>query len=189
LPNKAGYVVVYGRQTQRDALLPPFDQYYGRGVPLHVVTLHGVDYAWIYQAPPTVTQLQPAAFGTSLRLHGLDQAGKPQRGQPLTLHLVWETRATPPADYTLFAHLLAPDSSRVAQVDLLLPTHGWIAGRYQVSELPLGIPADAPAGVYRLVIGLYDPAGGQRLPLVASAALDPAVDGPDALLLTEFELK
>jgi hypothetical protein len=189
LPNKAGYVVVYGRQTQRDALLPPFDQFYGRGVPLHVVTIHGVDYAWIYQAPPPFAEPRSAAFGPAIQLRGFDQAGVAQRGQPLALRLVWETRAAPPADYALFAHLLAPDGRRLAQVDLPLPTQSWVAGRYQATELPIGIPADAPPGVYRLAIGVYDPASGARLPLTAATALDPAIDGPDALPLMELALK
>jgi hypothetical protein len=189
LPNKAGYVVVYGRQTQRAALLPPFDQFYGRGVPVHVVTIHGVDYAWVYQAPPPLTQLRPAAFGPDIRLHGFDQRNAPQRGQPLVFRLVWEVRAAPTADYTVFAHLLGPDGQRVAQVDLPMPTSAWTAGRYQATELPIGIPADAPPGIYRLAIGLYDVASGQRLPLAADAALDPAVDGPNALLLVEVELE
>ncbi|HET9223238.1 MAG TPA: glycosyltransferase family 39 protein [Roseiflexaceae bacterium] len=189
LPNKSGYVVVYGRQTQREALLPPFDQFYGKGVPLHVVRIHGVDYAWIYQAPPAVAQPRPAAFGPAIRLRGFDQAGAPERGQPLTFRLTWEVPAAPAADYTLFAHLLAPDGRRVAQVDLPLPSSSWAPGRYQATELPIVIPPDAPPGPYRLAIGLYEPPSGPRLPLTAVATLDPAIDGPDALLLTEFEVK
>jgi 4-amino-4-deoxy-L-arabinose transferase-like glycosyltransferase len=189
LPNKSGYVVVYGRQTQRETLLPPFDQFYGRGVPLHIVTIHGVDYAWIYQAPPAVAQPRPAAFGPAIRLHGFDQAGAPQRGQPLTLRLIWEVPEAPATNYTLFAHLLTLDGRRVAQVDLPLPSSSWTPGRYQASELPIDIPVDAPPGVYQLAIGLYEPPVGPRLPLSAATTLDPAVDGPDALLLTEFELK
>src|SRR5262245_12290188 len=49
LPHKSGYVVVYIRQVQDGQTVPPFDQFYGHGVPLHTVSIHGVDYAWIYQ--------------------------------------------------------------------------------------------------------------------------------------------
>jgi hypothetical protein len=188
LPHKSGYVVVYIRQVQDGQTVPPFDQFYSRGVPLHVVTIHGVDYAWIYQAPPPVAQLRPAAFGSAIRLHGFDQRSAAQRGQPLVFRLVWDVRAAPAADYTLFAHLLGPDGQRVAQVDLPTPTRSWPAGRYQATELPIGIPPDVPPGVYRLAIGLYDLASGQRLPL-APAALEPAVDGPDVLMLAEIDLK
>jgi dolichyl-phosphate-mannose-protein mannosyltransferase len=189
LPRKSGYVVVYIRQVQDGQTVPPFDQFYGKRVPLHVVTLHGVGYAWIYQAPPEVAKLRPAAFGSAIHLRGFDPAGLPQRGQPLVLRLVWEPRAAPAADYMLFAHLLAPDGGRVAQVDLPLPSSSWTPGRYQATELPIAVPADAPPGVYRLAIGLYEPPGGRRLPLTAVDALDPAVDGPEALILAEIELK
>jgi hypothetical protein len=189
LPRKSGYVVVYIRQVQDGQTVPPFDRFYGRGVPLHTVTIHGVDYAWIYQAPPPFAQPRLAAFGSAIRLHGFDQATPARRGQPLAIRLIWETRAVPSADYTLFAHLLGPDGQRVGQVDLPLPTQSWAAGRYQATELPIGIPAGTSPGVYRLAIGLYEPMGGQRVPLISDAALDPAIDGPDALLLTEIDLK
>jgi 4-amino-4-deoxy-L-arabinose transferase-like glycosyltransferase len=189
LPRKSGYVVVYIRQVQDGQTVPPFDQFYGPAVPLHVVRLHGVDYAWIYQAPPEVAKSRPAAFGSAIGLHGFDPVGVPRRGQPLVFRLVWEARAAPAADYMLFAHLLAPDGQRVAQVDLPLPSSGWTPGRYQATELPIAVPADAPPGVYRLAIGLYEPPGGPRLPLTAAATLDSAIDGPDALMLAEIELK
>ena len=39
------------------------------------------------------------------------------------------------------------------------------------------------------VAGLYDPATGQRLALTAEGAADPALDGPQALLLTQITLR
>ncbi|HEU5100317.1 MAG TPA: glycosyl transferase, partial [Roseiflexaceae bacterium] len=187
LPDRTGYVVVYVRSTQ-GLVWPPFDQFYPAAVPLHVVQIHGVDYAWIYQAPPPVTHAQPADFGELIHLRGLVWDGAAKPGSPLALNLVWEVRAPPPADYMLFAHLIDAGGQRVAQADLPYPTSGWRPGRFATTDLPLPIPADAPAGAYRLVIGLYDPAGGQRLPLRAAATLDPAIDGPDALLLSEVRI-
>ena len=88
----------------------------------------------------------------------------------------------------LFAHLIGLDGQRVAQVDLPYPTSSWRVGHYVTTELPLALPVDAPAGNYRLVIGLYDLSTGQRLALRSSAPADPALDGPDALLLTTIKL-
>jgi hypothetical protein len=187
LPDHTGYLVVYVRSTQ-GLVWPPFDRFYPAAAPRHVVQIHGVDYAWIYQAPPPITQPQPADFGDQIQLRGLSWDGIAKPGQPLALQLVWQVRAPPPADYMLFAHLIAPDGRRVAQVDLPYPTSSWRAGRYATTDLPLALPADAPAGAYRLVIGLYDPSNGQRLSLRAAAPLDPALDGPDALLLTEMRV-
>jgi 4-amino-4-deoxy-L-arabinose transferase-like glycosyltransferase len=187
LPDRTGYLVVYVRSTQ-GLVWPPFDQFYPTAVPLHVVQIHGVDYAWIYQAPPPITQPQPADFGDQIHLRGLSWDAVAQPGQPLALQLSWQVRAPPPADYVLFAHLIGPDGRRVAQVDLPYPTSGWRAGHYATTDLPLALPADALAGTYRLVIGLYDPSNGQRLRLRASAPIDPALDGPDALVLTEVRV-
>jgi 4-amino-4-deoxy-L-arabinose transferase-like glycosyltransferase len=188
LPNRTGYIVVYVRSTQ-GFVWPPFDQFYPAAVPLHVVRIHGVDYAWIYQAPPPLTQPQPADFGDQIRLRGLIWDGAARPGDPLALKLSWEVGAPPPADYTLFAHLIGADGERIAQVDLPYPTSGWRAGRFETTDLPLTLPAGAPAGTYRLVIGLYDPASGQRLALRAAEPIDPALDGPDALVLTEVRVR
>jgi 4-amino-4-deoxy-L-arabinose transferase-like glycosyltransferase len=188
LPNHTGYLVVYVRSTQ-GMLWPPFDQFYPAAAPLHVVQIHGVDYAWIYQAPPPITQSQSADFGDQIRLRGLNWDGAAKPGRPLAIQLSWQVRAPPSADYMLFAHLIGPDGKRVAQLDLPYPTSGWRSGRYATTDLPLALPADAPAGIYRLVVGLYDPSNGQRLALRASAPIDPALDGPDALVLTEVRVR
>ncbi len=188
LPDRTGYLVVYVRSTQ-GLVWPPFDQFYPAAVPLHVVQIHGVDYAWIYQAPPPITQPQPADFGDQIHLRGLSWDGAAKPGQPLALQLSWQVRAPPPADYMLFAHLIGSDGRRVAQVDLPYPTSGWRVGHYATTDLPLALPADVPAGTYRLVIGLYDPSNSQRLVLRATAPIDPALDGPDALVLTELRVR
>jgi hypothetical protein len=188
MPEKAGYAVIYGRQAQRERMVPPFDQLYGRATPLHVITIHGVDYAWIYQVPPPVQQSRMASFGTALQLRGL-AGDSPRRGQTLALKLFWSVQSTLTTDYTLFAHLLGPDNRRYAQVDLLYPTSEWQPGRYVTTDLLIAIPADAPTGEYRLSIGLYDMTSGQRLNLTTADPIDPAIDGADALLLTQLELK
>ena len=188
LPEKAGYAVIYGRQAQREQIVPPFDQFYGRATPLRVINIHGVDYAWIYQVPPPVQQPRMASFGPAIELRGL-AGDSARRGQTLALKLFWNVRSRVTDDYMLFAHLLGPDNRRYAQIDLPYPTSEWQPGRYGTTDLPIAIPADAPAGAYRLSIGLYDLANGQRLPLTAADRIDPAIDGPDALLLTQIELK
>jgi len=188
LPDHTGYLVVYVRSTQ-GLVWPPFDQFYPATVPLHVVQIHGVDYAWIYQAPPPLTQPQPADFGDQIHLRGLSWNTDAQPGQPLAIQLFWQVRAPPPTDYMLFAHLIGPDGQRIAQVDLPYPTSNWRVGHYTTTDLPLALPANAPAGSYRLVIGLYDPSNGQRLGLRASTPIDPTLDGPDALVVTEVRVR
>jgi hypothetical protein len=188
LPENTGYVVVYVSQVQRGLPSPPFDRFSAEGTPLHTVTIHGVPYAWIYQAQPAVAQPRDATFAGSLRLVGFDQPAPAAPGAPLVLQLVWQPYDPLPADYTLFAHLLGPDGVRVAQADLPLPTTAWRPGAVVRSEVAIPLPAGLPAGAYRLFVGLYDPAGGARLPLTTDIPLDPARSGPDALPLLRVDV-
>lgn len=189
LPEKTGYMVIYARHTQWGSLPPPFDAFYGRQVPLKVVNLHGVDYAWIYQVAPPVASPHPANFGTAIRLRGFDLAGPAHAGQALTLKLFWETGAAPAKRYTLFAHLIGADGRRYAQADLLYPTDTWEERRYYTTELVLPLAHDLPTGSYHLFIGLYDSQSNQRLALSGAEPGDTVLAGPDALLLTEVQVR
>ena len=187
LSPQAGYVVAYVRYIQ-GRIWPPYDQFVGRVPPLHVVQIHGVDYAWIYQAPPHVEKERPARFGPDIQLRGLTTTAPPARGQPLTYRLHWYTEAQPMQDAMLFAHVLGPNGERVANIDIPTGANMWQAGRYHASDLPTQLPADAPAGTYRVVIGVYDLDTGERYPLTEAEPADPALDGPNALVLDDWTL-
>lgn len=186
LPAGTGYVVVYTRNVQWGKLWEPFDQFYGRATPLHTVSIHGIPYAWIYQAPPPVAQPLQAGFGNSIRLHGFEPAQAP--GQSLSYRLSWDVLSPPPTDYMLFAHLIGPDGRRYAQVDLQYPASQWQPGRFVWTDLTLPVPPDLPPGVYQLYIGLYDLPTSRRLPLTSTTPEAQASGGPDALLLTTVRL-
>jgi 4-amino-4-deoxy-L-arabinose transferase-like glycosyltransferase len=193
LPEQAGYVVISVEQTQRGLVLPPFDQFFGRATPLHTVRIGGLDYLWIYQAPPPVARPIAARFGEALGLRGVEH-GALLPGQALELTLFWETYAPPAADYLLFVHLIGPDGQRLTQADLMpggmaRPTSDWERGRYVTTQLALPIPAILRPGQYQVLAGLYDPATAARVPLSAGRSADPALGGPDALLLARFELE
>lgn len=182
-----GYVVVYLAQVRAGPPPPPFDQFYGRAVPLHIVRIHGVDYAWIYQVPPPVASPRPARFGSAIELRGYELRHTPQPGQPLDLRLFWATSALPERDYWLFAHLVDAEGRRVSQIDQPYSSSTWTPGRAALTELPLPLPAELAAGSYRLIIGLYDPTTGQRLSLSGADAAKPGLAGPDALELLRIE--
>lgn len=186
---ETGYVVVYIRSVQDRIIPPPFDQFYGRVTPLHVTTIHGTPYAWIYQMPPTVAQPRAANFGTALRFYGFDGNVDARAGGQLQLKLWWKTQQQLPTDYRLFAHLLRSDGTIMAQVDLPYATRNWAPQRFLAQELLLPLPADLPPGTYQLAVGLYDPATGQRLPLEVSNPSDRAPDGEHALLLTDIQVQ
>ena len=81
LRDRTGYVVVYLPQTQGGPPDAPFGRFFGHARPLHVVRIHGVDFAWIYRAPPQVAQPRAAGFGPDIRLYGFDRSGEWRRGQ------------------------------------------------------------------------------------------------------------
>jgi hypothetical protein len=144
--------------------------------------------AWIYRAPAQAAHARAAGFGPDIRLYGFDQAGAARGGATLNNTLVWGTTAAPPKDYWLFAHLVGPGNQRYAQIDLPCPTSQWAPGSFPTTELPIAIPASAPTGQYRLLIGLYDQASGQRLPPATTLPGALAPDDANAFVLAQFEL-
>jgi len=85
------------------------------------------------------------------------------------LVLYWQAQAPLETSYTVFAQLLGPAGNVRAQVDSVpqgggYPTRWWLPGEVVVDALTLTLPPDAPGDAsYRLVVGLYDPATGDRL--------------------------
>jgi hypothetical protein len=68
----------------------------------------------------------------------------------------------------VFVHLLLPPDAVWAQRDAMpqngaAPTTGWAAGQRVTDTVELTVPAQAPAGLYNVEIGLYDPDTGERL--------------------------
>jgi 4-amino-4-deoxy-L-arabinose transferase-like glycosyltransferase len=183
LPNQTGYVVVNIADVQGGAPWPPFDQFYGRQEPVKTIALNGVDYVWIYQAPPPVAQSRAATFGDQLELRGFEPASPAQPGQLLRYKLFWHAKATPAFDPMIFVHLLDQGGKRYAQADLPLVAGQWQARRFYTAELGVQLPADLPPACYQLVIGLYDPGSQQRIPITTAIPITPALDGPDALPL------
>ncbi|MCI0397616.1 MAG: glycosyltransferase family 39 protein [Chloroflexi bacterium] len=120
-------------------------------------------------ATPAVTS--NATFGEPplIRLLGYDlQTAQAKRGGALTLDLYWQALATVPVDYTVFVHLLDESGAIVSQRDVMpadgrFPTSLWFAGETVRDPHQLQLPAGLPAGTYRLLVGLYRPASGERL--------------------------
>ena len=108
-------------------------------------------------------------FGRQAKLIGYDVPGTVEAGQPFTLTLYWEAMAPDGKDYTVFVHLLSVSEETVAQADgppqsNWYPTSIWAPGEQIGDSHMLSPPGDAAAGNYMLVVGLYDPQSGQRLP-------------------------
>ncbi|MCR4408370.1 MAG: hypothetical protein NUW24_15870 [Anaerolineae bacterium] len=101
-------------------------------------------------------------------------AGYEVRREDNTLRVIldWRCLAAPQKSYTVFVHLYGPVAGPpVAQQDgppvhNYVPTSFWQAGDRIRDEKTVALPAGLPAGDYTLVVGLYDPVTGARLPAV-----------------------
>jgi hypothetical protein len=137
---------------------------------------------WDPGGPEAVMPLD-ARFGEALNLEGVRwHVDK----DAVRLTLRWSATSYVDVDYTVFVHLVATAGSGEAlaqgdapPLDGRWPTSMWLPGIALDDHHTVPLPDDLPPGEYRLVVGLYDPATGQRLPLA---------DGSDALTVFEINL-
>lgn len=92
-------------------------------------------------------------------------------GESVNLILIWSPRGRPTHDYTVFVHLLDNRGQLREQADSppasgRYPTSVWDAGEFIADLHTLSLKPDLPSGEYKVVIGLYDPQTGQRVPTV-----------------------
>ncbi len=111
-----------------------------------------------------------AQVGDSIRLTGfaVNRSGS-DSPETLALALYWQSAATPAADYTVFTQLIGPDGQVWAQWDNppqagRYPTLAWAANDTVIDRYTLTRRDGAPPGEYRLVVGMYNPVTGERLP-------------------------
>ncbi|MBK7915634.1 MAG: glycosyltransferase family 39 protein [Chloroflexi bacterium] len=129
-------------------------------------------------ADVTISRPLDVAFANGIRLLGYDIANESVApGGALHMTLYWQTDQAVTQPYKVFTHLLGEVYN--AETDNFLwgqqdnepvngrrPTTGWRPGEVIIDAYAMPIAANAPAGVYTLEIGLYDPITGARLPVV-----------------------
>ncbi len=179
-----GYVIVPAEDKQG---LPLLQTYLPQGRVADEGPLHyGQPYFVAYHVPAGAqaevvpAHVQAVNWGNQIELLGYDlDKGTFQPGE--TIHLTVYYRATdqPQADYTVFVHLLGADNPATggplwAQDDSEpcrrnYPTSAWGADEIVVDRYTVTIPAEAPAGEYRIAMGLYEWQTMQRLPVLDDA--------------------
>jgi hypothetical protein len=135
-----------------------------------------------------------ARFGDQIVLTGYDQDSEQVApGESVNFRFYWQAADPPPDNYSLFLHLLPPDSDvPIAQADGAparpeRPTLSWNEPSETLISQPftLSIPPDTAPGIYRVAIGLYNYQTGQRLP-ITDAATGEAIG--DSLPVTLIEV-
>lgn len=118
--------------------------------------------------PPN--QPMPITLNDEIHFLGYDlERAKVAKGQTLSFALHWQALKPPATDYTVFTQLIGPDGLVWAQKDNppqagRYPTTLWPVADRVVDRYELLVPENAPAGDYRLLVGMYNWATGERLP-------------------------
>ena len=122
----------------------------------------------VAEGPPSTTGY---TFDDILALdHILLTPESPRPGQQVTMEMQWRALRQPPADYTVFAHLVDAQGQQVGGNDQPLtdgyyPSGLWEPGEVITHVQRLSVPYSASDGLYQIYVGVYEPVSGQRLPL------------------------
>lgn len=76
-------------------------------------------------------------------------------GETIDVTLYWRAQRPLDTDYTFFAQVVGPDTTRYAAQDLPAPTSQWPVGEAQPVPLTLTLAADTPPETYPLIVGAY----------------------------------
>jgi len=125
--------------------------------------------------PPLIEHPLDFRWGEVVRLLGYDlEPTEVESGGSLHLTLCWQALSTMETSYTVFIHLLDEEGGLRGQQDSVpgqgtLPTTGWMSGEVITDRYDISIASDAPPGGYRLLVGMYEPTSGKRLPVYDGA--------------------
>jgi len=111
-------------------------------------------------------------LGGKIELLGYELEEDPiQRGGALELTLYWQAREEIQQSYIVFTHLLDGEGNKQGQqdgipVEGMYPTSSWLAGQVVEDKRHVPIGATAPAGSYRIAVGMYELDSLERLEAV-----------------------
>jgi hypothetical protein len=160
-------VGVYDRSTGE--VLPAFD---GDGHPLHGVTV--AQGKVTTRQEPHYSGYTPVAFDlasqVSLTGYKIDKT-EVKAGATIQVALYWRAQKKMAEDYTVFVHLVDEEGTIWGQHDSqpvngYYPTSFWDQDEIVKDEHAFVVSEDTPPGEYRIEVGMYRLADGQRLSIV-----------------------
>ena len=137
-------------------------------------------FSVVPREPPPAPDAWQALLGDHIALVSAEIVPAQVRpGAVVRIDVRWYVpRGRPQQDYTTLIHLGQPDRPPLSTGDSpplggSYPTRAWANGETIDDNYRLVIPADLAAGRYPVWIGMYDPAGGARLPVTVEGELQP----------------
>ncbi|MEM7032956.1 MAG: phospholipid carrier-dependent glycosyltransferase [Chloroflexota bacterium] len=164
----ADYTVFYINQVQRGFPSRELLDYFQDRVPEQVITLHDLDYAWIYPGPMVdtvppdeVPQYIGAPFQEQVQLLGLDVPEMVQGYQEFPITLYWHTIQPLPDDFNVSIRVVDETGHVWGQTDRfplggLIRTRDWLPNLYIQDEYLLALEAGTPPGMYHFDILMYN---------------------------------
>jgi 4-amino-4-deoxy-L-arabinose transferase-like glycosyltransferase len=153
----------------------------GEGIPLGQLKLLPSTYTSVALSQLTIAYPLGAMFAGGIRLLGYDVGTRTlQPGDAFAVTLYWQAQQPVGRRYKVFAHLLGqkfnPRSGNLLwgqqdnePVNGTRPTSAWRTGEVIVDGYSIPLDLGAPPGEYGVEVGLYDPATGERVPVIDGA--------------------
>lgn len=164
-------VGLYDKVTgKRLPVLSEGGQFAGDSIPLQTVHVLRAQPIHVGRLPHRDGSL----LGGKIELLGYELKEEPMRaGGVLALNLYWQAKGKVEESYIVFAHLLDGQGNIQGQqdgvpVEGMYPTSSWLAGQVVEDRHRIPIVATAPAGSYRLAVGMYRLDSLERLEAVDS---------------------
>ncbi len=176
----ADYAVLYAHQWQRGVPTEQMLDYFATLTPVHTVTLHGLDYAWVYDlraAPP------PAYFtdwAGAIRLVETQIAPQSARaGEQVVVRFRLYTLANLDRNLNVVARLVDAEGNEVGRSEgwpFGSPTSTWQPGEIYVDGHVFDLPADLAPGYLRVELGFYDAEARALIPPMVAGTTTPRGD-------------
>jgi len=111
-----------------------------------------------------------AQLGEAIQLDQVAMTPRVRSGDILQVELIWHTTAPLSERYKVFLHLVDGEGQIIAQRDAEpvgfgRPTDSWQVGERIVDRHGIVVRPGTPPGRYQLLVGMYLPETGQRLPV------------------------
>ncbi len=160
--------IVYPAEPLNEAALMVAEQLEQQATVGQVIEAEGVQ-AIAYDLPPEPhfvpekpTNPCDVRFGDSITLVGYDvESATLVPGEPLQIRFHWQIDRPLERDYVIFIHVIGPEEAKYGQLDAMphdwmYPTSAWPSNERILDDYRVDLSADAPAGGYVVVVGMYD---------------------------------
>ena len=171
--HQADYAAVFVQDRQRQLPSRRSAAYFHSLTPEHVVTLNGIDYAWLYDLRGAPLPAYVTDWGGAIRLVTFQlPAAQIRPGETVRAVFYLVSQGPIATNLNVLVRVVGTDGTEIAR-DEGWPwgaaTSGWQAGVVWPDGHDLTIPPTTPPGYYRVELGFYDPATQELLPAVQPA--------------------